>query len=376
MEIREWRRLATYAVGMLGIVLIFSILCFVRHYGNFEHTVHAKNPSEGWGTAEVQTIERQEATALEEKEVVHRSDVYIEIPKKEGMLLQEAYLEYDYMDFSVCLNMKGKLPEEYTEKDIVRVCRGEQYAGQVKTSEALIQDAAITKVRSGLSEIVSIHLRLKDIYEPSLYETPQAYYITLVEPETIYDKIVVVDAGHGGMDEGTISQDGRYREKDCTLQIVRYLKELLDKTDWKVYYTRLDDVDPSKASRTGIANAVDADVFVSVHCNASDPGDTTACGLEALYSSKKNAGSASLNSRQLAENVLEQLGLATGRKVRGTIRRNDLYLMNHSEVPVTIIETGYMSNTSDLKFLLKEKNQKKIAKGIYQGIEKSLSSSR
>lgn len=193
------------------------------------------------------------------------------------------------------------------------------------------------------------------------------------EPEEEDTPVVVIDAGHGGMDEGTMSVDEVFSEKDVSLQVVFYLKELLDQSGLKVFYTRLEDTEVTKAKRVKLANRVKADAFVSIHCNASEPGDTTAYGMEALYTRRRQASSETLSSKALASEILKQTSIYTGRRKRGIIRREDLYLMRHSQVPVTIIEIGYMTNSSELKYLLEEKKQRQVAEGIYLGIRQSLS---
>ena len=118
------------------------------------------------------------------------------------------------------------------------------------------------------------------IYEPELLESEDVCYIVLRRPKEVYSHVVVIDAGHGGDDEGTGSVDWKYREKDSALKIVGCLKQILDGTDIKAYYTRLDDRDISKRDRVRLAKDAGADVLISVHCNASDAYDTTAKGVE------------------------------------------------------------------------------------------------
>jgi N-acetylmuramoyl-L-alanine amidase len=183
--------------------------------------------------------------------------------------------------------------------------------------------------------------------------------------------VVVIDAGHGGMDEGTSSQDGRYLEKDYALIIVKRLKKLLEEENVTVYYTRMADKNISKEKRTKKANQLKADLFISVHCNASSVGDTTANGLETLYS-KRQAKNSSLSNKKLAQIMLDELTKATGLRERGVINREQLYLLHHSEVPTTIVEIGYMSSKKDLKFIKKKSGQQKIAQGICDGIMRAL----
>lgn len=183
--------------------------------------------------------------------------------------------------------------------------------------------------------------------------------------------IVVIDAGHGGMDEGTSSKNGKYLEKDYTLLIVNRVRELLEESHIEVYYTRTDDRNVSKKRRTDLANRKKADLFISIHCNASSDGDTTANGLEALYS-KRVPKKGTLKNKELAKVMLGELSSATGLRKRGVIQREQLYLLHHAKVPTTIVEIGYMSNRDDLNFMKKEEGQQKIAQGICDGIVRAL----
>ena len=75
---------------------------------------------------------------------------------------------------------------------------------------------------------------------------------------------------------------------------------------------------------------------------------------------------------ELAKDILDEVCETTGRQRRKVIRRDQLYLMHHADVPVTIVEVGYMTNRSDMRYLKKQKNQREIAQGIYNGLCKSL----
>lgn len=374
MDISQWRQMAVRSVVMLAFILMIGMISFLDNSEMPEHTVHAQNQEEMLLEHFVQpTPERQEATASGEKEAVNVSERYIKINKPDDGQALEAYLENDYMDFSITLTLKGETAGEYTVAEVYRCYKGESFVGDWQQGNDMVKKIVVSPLEQKNQETVSIRMQLSDVYEPVLFDTPEAYYISLEKPEEIFEHIVVLDAGHGGCDEGAISLDGKYHEKDLNLCIVNYLKELFDKdSSVKVYYTRLGDREVSKAKRVRLANAVHADVFVSVHCNASDPGETTANGIEALYSTRKAASSEDISSKQLSQRVLVQLCAVTGRRARKVIQRNGLYLMNHSRVPVTIIEVGYLSNSSDLQYLLRAKNQKKIGQGIYQGIYQAL----
>ena len=87
--------------------------------------------------------------------------------------------------------------------------------------------------------VCEIELQLNHVYVHILYEDDNYYYIDLKRPKEVYDKIIVIDAGHGGKDPGAISGDELTYEKSINLKILLALKERLDKDNIKVYYTRL-----------------------------------------------------------------------------------------------------------------------------------------
>lgn len=182
------------------------------------------------------------------------------------------------------------------------------------------------------------------------------------------NKIVVIDAGHGGSDTGTYSRDETVIEKKCTLKIVKQLKKMLDDVDGiDVYYTRLEDKNVSKEKRLKLAHDKKADLFISVHCNAGNWGDNSSYGVEALYSNRKYKG-AVITGKKLAKKLSSNVSSAVGGRDRGIRRREDLYLLGHSKLPVSIIEVGYMSSSKDLKYIKSEKGQKKIAGAIRDAI--------
>ena len=180
-------------------------------------------------------------------------------------------------------------------------------------------------------------------------------------------KVIVIDAGHGGDDEGAVSFDGKINEKDYTLLIVKELKDILDKSDITAYYTRLSDKYVSKKERVKLVNEMDADMMISIHCNASDEWTSTANGSEALFS-KRKTGRKKLTNKKLAKLLSDNVSDNVGIRNRGIIQREDLYLMHHSKVPTAIIETGYITDKSDLRYIVSKSGRRKIAHGIYNAI--------
>lgn len=233
-------------------------------------------------------------------------------------------------------------------------------------SSGIINKKNITMVKA---EVHSAEAGRQDATEAT---GPAARVSEMMAQETTPDKILVLDAGHGGNDEGAWDHSHKRMEKTYTLMIVELLKEKFDQTPGvQVHYTRLKDEDITKKKRVALANKLHADAFVSIHCNASDPGDNVSRGVETLYSKRKTEKS-KISNESLARQILDSLSANTGLKNRGIIRREGLYLMHHSKVPTTIVEIGYISNKSDMKYLDSKKGRQKVVDGIYEGIMTAL----
>lgn len=216
----------------------------------------------------------------------------------------------------------------------------------------------------------TLELSMEHVYELALDWQEPYLYIDFIAPREIYDKIVVIDAGHGARMPGAIVGD--VQEKDIDLAIVKQIKELFNENaDEKlgVYYTRLDDSDPAFADRSGLANDTGANLFVSIH-NNSYPALQSVNGTAVLYDEKKEAEGH--NSKHLASILLKKTTEALGTKNMGLVAGNDIYVIRTSEAPAALVEVGFMTNPKELANLTDEKYQKKCARAIYEGILQAL----
>lgn len=369
MELKEWQSMAVKSVGLLAMILLIGILGI-----NHQHTVKPiSGETEIYSTevleTDVSNVEKIDVQLLTDDRSIQRPGKRcIEIKKIATGQAIQARLENDYMHSTLTLTLDGEGAEQYDRKNVERWYGKKHYTGKYQAGHDTVKDM---KVHGG--EQQRIVMDMNCIYEASLFESDEAWFIVLDKPWETYEHVLVVDAGHGGDDEGTGSVGWKYREKEYALLVTKALKEILDNTSSiKTYYTRLSDVDVSKRDRLHLANAVHADLFISVHCNASEQTETTANGIETLYSTMEQTSNDTLTSKELAKNILGQVCQQTGRQKRKVIKRNDLYLLHHAKMPITIVEVGYMTNTSDMKYLLEEDKRTKIARGIYLGIVKSL----
>lgn len=365
MEIREWRKLALHSIGMLVFVLVISLaVSYAGRQGSVKGTDSSgTETAHDSKTQSLANIEHVEAHSVQKDDIKKLGKRYIEIKKVATGQAVSARLDNDYMTRKLTLRLRGRSVKKY-KKDQIKLV----YNEKGKTGTLLVNWSKLYHKGDSARYL----FRMDHVYETELFETEEAFYIVLRRPSEVYEHVLVVDAGHGGSDKGGGSVGWKYREKEYTLKLVYTLKDILDRTNIKAYYTRLDDREVSKKDRVSLANDVEADAFVSIHCNVSDQTETTARGIETLYSSRRQTTVNGVSSKDLAENILKNVCSLTGRKRRKKIKRDRLYLMHHSKVPVTIVETGYMTNKSDMDYLRKEKNRQRIAEGIYNGVKESL----
>lgn len=199
----------------------------------------------------------------------------------------------------------------------------------------------------------------------SITEEQERYVISVKNPQDVYSKVLLLDAGHGGSDPGA-SGNG-LTEKNLTLTIMQKVANYLDGSGIKVYVTRNSDTYPTNSSRAQSANAI-ADAMVSIHMNS---GSAVANGTEVLYKNHSNDTGSNLTSLKLAQLIQNSIVSATGNTNRGTKLRTDLLILNTTTVPAVIVETVFISNPGDALKISQEDYQNKVAKAIADAIEEA-----
>ncbi len=189
--------------------------------------------------------------------------------------------------------------------------------------------------------------------------------VTIGKPGEIHSKVVVFDAGHGGIDPGAAKKG--IKEKDINFKILNtYVKEFFKESDVKVYFTRETDIKVDLYERAAFASKIDADMFISLHMNSNNSGSIN--GTEVYYSKDNNTSTESgFNSYQLAKALVNDLSVALNTKNRGSIK-SEFIVIKHNTVPAVLIELGYMTNDTELSKLTDETYQKKAAETIYRTI--------
>lgn len=177
-----------------------------------------------------------------------------------------------------------------------------------------------------------------------------------LKPGLVKDKLIVLDAGHGGSDPG--AQRAGVSEKDLTLQITNQLKKRLIQMGARVVMTRSDDTFISLEERVKITNENQPDLFVSIHINALE-STSSIYGIETYYQTEQ--------SRPLAMAIHQQLVQGLGVPDR-SVRKARFYVINHTPVPAILAEVGFISNPQERDNLGATDYQGKIADSVSAGI--------
>lgn len=181
--------------------------------------------------------------------------------------------------------------------------------------------------------------------------------------DTIPKFCVVIDAGHGGSDGGTVS--GKVVEKDINLSVALKLKSILEDNNIEVILTRSSDEYMSLAQRTSAANDSDADFFISLHCNFYED-DTQIAGLECYYSSPE-----SKESKAYAESIIHAVSLSDEIKARDA-KTERYYVLRNNQKPAVLVEMGFLSNYSERQKLSDDEYQENLSQKIADGIMQEL----
>lgn len=279
---------------------------------------------------------------------------YFCIPLHDVVKAENVTIENHYMDKELWVSLKQ--PE--LNKAFVNFYQTQGVYGN--------RDAVIDGYFEKGTDNFWLKFRLNDIYEYHSILEDNKLYIDFVAPKEVYDKIVVIDPAYGGDDTGAVSEE--LQGKDITLEIARALKQKLDETEMKVYYTRMDDSAPSDEDRIALTNAVKADLMIRIEVNGNE--DTKIYGTEAVYNSKFFIPG--FGSVELADLLEREVVTAISGKANGLVDVSEEdAVIRRANVPAAAIRVGYVSNGQEAILLKREDYIEKIAEGIYQTILKA-----
>jgi len=279
----------------------------------------------------------------------------------------------------------------------------------VPRNSSLVDNATTATARGGKSRknIKSIGAK-PDLIQPASAALPtRDGQSTLTRTLGLKIGRIVIDAGHGGHDTGTIGPTG-LMEKDLCLDIAQRLGKIIRQRlpGADVVYTRADDTFIPLEERTRIANESRADLFISIHANSSH--DHAARGIETYYLNlkgspdamevaarenataqesihdledmvKKIARSEKIDeSREFAADIQESLAKRIQKlnktvKDRG-VRKAPFVVLVGADMPSILTEISFLSNPADEQLLKKPEHRQRVAEGLYQGVASYLQS--
>ncbi|MBI5248044.1 MAG: N-acetylmuramoyl-L-alanine amidase [Desulfomonile tiedjei] len=213
--------------------------------------------------------------------------------------------------------------------------------------------------------------------------------------------VVVIDPGHGGKDPGAVSRDGSLKEKDLTLDVAKRLKTALERKNrrLRVTLTRSDDRSLALQERTAIANSLNADLFISIHCNAASDGSSK--GIETFLLDKASSPRAmrvaarengippskmsdleatlvdlmvtskKTESTELAKTVQSALARGLERSAfsvrnRG-VKQAPFYVLLGAKMPAILVECAFISNNREQRKLTSPEYLGNVAEGLANG---------
>jgi len=162
----------------------------------------------------------------------------------------------------------------------------------------------------------------------------------------INKKYIVIDAGHGGNDMGTVFE--KFSEKEITISIAKQIQKLNENQDqYEVILTRDSDTYPSLQERTDMINKLNPEMVISLHMNNSPQKETPKQGTEVYIQNTEN-------SKKLAEKISKKFDV---RK----IEERNLHMLRETKSPAVLVELGFINNTKDREYVTSDNGQKEIA---------------
>ncbi|MDP4093917.1 MAG: N-acetylmuramoyl-L-alanine amidase [Bacillota bacterium] len=243
--------------------------------------------------------------------------------------------------------------------------------GTMDINDSMLNSVDITEDSGTQKTSITFNAKSKFLYEivtrPEVSDTA----ITILKPAAKGEKLVIIDAGHGGKDPGAVY--GGLNEKDVNLDISLRLSALLKSKNIKTYLIRGDDSYIGLYERTFIANDLNAKLFLSIH-NNSLPEDTSVGGTMTLYR-PSTGNNGSITGKQFAQLVQEKLLAGIKTKDRKLDERPLLVVLKYTKMPAALAEVGFLTNKTDRTNLesatFKQKTADALSKAVIEALKKT-----
>lgn len=319
----------------------------------------------------------------------------------------------DYVDFEALNTVFNSiLKQERNDQRLYLYLQGEQFIFLVNSAYYNFRNESFSMhvpcFRKGSKHYLPLNFVTESL--PSHFPADIDYkagILYISRPKDRSVKLIVLDPGHGGDDPGAVGKTKKLREKDINLAVCLRLRTLLEKElGVKVLMTRSDDRFITLKNRTKFANENHADLFVSVHTNASN--NRSAKGLETYYLSTAQTSDARAvealennvvelyegglsavakyddlafilsdlsqtehleNSNKMALLIQQNLVAGTKGSDRG-VKQANFYVLRGAFMPAVLIEVGFITNADEEALLGTDVYQERVARTIYEGLKR------
>lgn len=184
------------------------------------------------------------------------------------------------------------------------------------------------------------------------------------------DYTIVINAGHGGADKGSVGVDGKSVESQLTLELAKTIKSLNQNSRLNLVFTRSEDETQSVMEIAQKANKTNPDLFLSLHYNASNNKTLSGTEIYIASAAKTNFYNSHLQFANQIANEVDDLSLPfNGIKSK----KEGVYVLQNINCPSILIEAGYLSNPSDLEKIKNTTFREQLSVAILNGIQKYLS---
>ncbi len=275
---------------------------------------------------------------------------YFCVPMPDSVKAEDVVLENHYMNEELWVSISSSQPQLFQDF---------YAANSVYGNSRNVLDGHFEAGK----ERTCLRFALDGVYEYRTVFENHILYVEFVPPKEVHEKIVVVDPAYGGADTGVAVKD--IVSKDITLNIAKALKAKFDGSDVKVYYTRMDDSNPTAANRVKLSAATKADMLIRIEVSGNE--NSKLYGTTAVYNSQFFIPG--FGNVELADLLEREVVTSISGKAGGLLEAaSEDEVIGDATVPAAAIRVGYLTNSQEAILLQREDYIERIAEGMYNAV--------